>query len=128
MTVGKRADDSQIRFGPYCLVASQRLLTKDGVPVPLGGRALDILICLTDRAGEVVPAGDLMRLVWQDVRAASATVTLLQKLATLPTSCSRPRSDNNTVLSVFGGLKARSRYWSSLRATAADCSFRRGGR
>lgn len=84
MTVVKRADDSQIRFGPYCLVASQRLLTKDGVPVPLGGRALDILICLTDRAGEVVPAGDLMRLVWQDVRAASATVTLLQKLATLP--------------------------------------------
>jgi hypothetical protein len=33
-----------IAFGPFTLVASERLLTKIGVTVQLGGRALDVLI------------------------------------------------------------------------------------
>jgi DNA-binding winged helix-turn-helix (wHTH) protein len=43
-----------ISFGPFRLFAAERLLEKDGVPLNLGGRALDLLIALVERAPEVV--------------------------------------------------------------------------
>jgi len=61
-----RASDV-ISFGPYSLVASERLLTKDGTPVELGARALDILIALTSRPNEAVSKRDLLARVWPDV-------------------------------------------------------------
>ena len=56
-----------ISFGPFRLVASERLLTKDGAPVELGARALDILIALLSRPNEVVSKQDLLAQVWPDV-------------------------------------------------------------
>jgi DNA-binding winged helix-turn-helix (wHTH) protein len=41
-------------FGPFRLIAAERLLKKADEPVQLGGRAFDILITLIDRAGDVV--------------------------------------------------------------------------
>jgi DNA-binding response OmpR family regulator len=41
-------------FGPFRLVPTRRLLLRDGRPVRIGGRALDILTVLVDRAGETV--------------------------------------------------------------------------
>ena len=57
----------QLSFGPFNLFASERLLTKEGVPVELGARALDILIALTSAPNEVVSKKDLMSRVWPDV-------------------------------------------------------------
>jgi predicted ATPase/DNA-binding winged helix-turn-helix (wHTH) protein len=54
-------------FGPFRLVPSERLLTKEGTPVVLGARALDILIALVSRPNQVVGKKDLMALVWPDV-------------------------------------------------------------
>ena len=51
----------------FNLVASERLLTKDGAPVELGARALDILIVLISTPNEVVSKKDLMSRVWPDV-------------------------------------------------------------
>ena len=56
-----------LSFGPFNLVASERLLTRDGVPVELGARALDILIALISTPNEVVSKKDLMSRVWPDV-------------------------------------------------------------
>src|SRR5467141_1995101 len=56
-----------ISFGPFSLVASERLLTKDGAPVDLGARALDILIALLSRPNEVVSKNDLLADAWPDV-------------------------------------------------------------
>src|SRR5271167_1439405 len=56
-----------VAFGPFRLFPAERLLEKDGVPVHLGGRALDILIFLVERAGEVVSKRDLVARVWADV-------------------------------------------------------------
>src|ERR1700686_5352707 len=53
-------------FGPFLLLPAERLLEKDGIPVHLGGRALDILIFLVERAGEVVSKKDLVDRVWAD--------------------------------------------------------------
>ena len=59
--------DSAISFGPFRLFARSRLLEKDGVPLHLGGRALDILIYLAERAGEVVDKRELIKQVWSGV-------------------------------------------------------------
>jgi DNA-binding winged helix-turn-helix (wHTH) protein len=53
-----------IAFGPFDLLPTRRLLLKAGQPVRLGSRALDILIALVERPGELVSKGDLMARVW----------------------------------------------------------------
>jgi predicted ATPase/DNA-binding winged helix-turn-helix (wHTH) protein len=56
-----------VAFGPFRLVASERLLLKDGAPVDLGGRALDILVALTSQPNEAISKRDLLARVWPDV-------------------------------------------------------------
>ena len=66
--------DTFISFGSFRLDRAGRLLLKDGVPVRIGSRALDLLIVLTDRAGEVVSRHALLDLVWRDVVVDEAAV------------------------------------------------------
>jgi len=56
-----------VSFGPFSLVASERLLTREGAAVELGARALDILIALVSRPNEVVGKKELLARVWPDV-------------------------------------------------------------
>ena len=56
-----------LSFGPFSLVVSERLLTRDGAPVALGARALDLLIALVSRPNEAVAKRDLIARVWPDV-------------------------------------------------------------
>jgi predicted ATPase/DNA-binding winged helix-turn-helix (wHTH) protein len=56
-----------ISFGSYSLIASERLLTRDGAPVILSARALDILIALVSHPNEVVGKDDLLAQVWPNV-------------------------------------------------------------
>ncbi|HEX8449863.1 MAG TPA: winged helix-turn-helix domain-containing protein, partial [Allosphingosinicella sp.] len=54
-------------FGPFRLNVGERLLERSGAAVPLGARALDILVQLASRPGQVVEKKELMALVWPDV-------------------------------------------------------------
>ncbi|MDR3485659.1 MAG: winged helix-turn-helix domain-containing protein [Bradyrhizobium sp.] len=56
-----------LSFGPFHLVVSERLLTREGAPLVLGSRALEILIVLISRPNEVISKKDLMSRVWPDV-------------------------------------------------------------
>ena len=56
-----------ISFGPFSLIASERVLTKEGIPVELGARALDTLVVLLSRPNEVISKRDLLAQVWPDV-------------------------------------------------------------
>ena len=58
---------SRISFGPFCLMPSARLLSRDGVPVEIGGRSFDILATLIEQPGQVVSKRDLLKKVWPDV-------------------------------------------------------------
>jgi DNA-binding winged helix-turn-helix (wHTH) protein len=61
-------DEAEVfQFGPFRLLASERLLLNKGEPVALGGRALDILIALLERAGEVVSHTELVKRTWPGV-------------------------------------------------------------
>jgi predicted ATPase/DNA-binding winged helix-turn-helix (wHTH) protein len=67
----ERADgiayDDAIIFGQFRLLPAERRLERDGVPLRIGGRPLDILIVLVGRAPEIVEKRDLMAKVWPDV-------------------------------------------------------------
>jgi predicted ATPase/DNA-binding winged helix-turn-helix (wHTH) protein len=58
---------SEIAFGPFRLIPTQRLLLQDGQPVALGGRAYDILVVLTSKAGEIVSKDEISSVVWPGV-------------------------------------------------------------
>jgi predicted ATPase/DNA-binding winged helix-turn-helix (wHTH) protein len=69
VALGKLAEaraSELLSFGPFELARSERLLTKQGVPVELGARALDILIMLVERGPEIVGKRDLLAEVWPD--------------------------------------------------------------
>ena len=55
-----------ISFGPFRLLPDRRLLLEGDKAVRLGSRALDILIALVERAGELVGKDELMARVWPD--------------------------------------------------------------
>src|ERR1700687_1195167 len=61
-------------FGPFSLFAAERLLKKGDEPVPLGGRALDILIALAGGAGGGGTRKELISTVWPDVTVEEANL------------------------------------------------------
>jgi TolB-like protein len=54
----------EVRFGRFRFDLGQRELSCDGVPVRLGGRALDILSVLASAGGDVVTKDELLARVW----------------------------------------------------------------
>src|ERR1700692_1867459 len=57
----------KLRFDPFELSIGERVLRRDDEVLPLGDRALDILIHLADRPGEVIAKQELIDHVWSDV-------------------------------------------------------------
>src|SRR5580692_9799671 len=56
-----------LQFGPFELSGRERMLRREGVVLSLGGRALDILIYLAERSGEVIAKRELIDYVWSGV-------------------------------------------------------------
>src|SRR5712675_929687 len=69
-------DDVQgnLRFGPFELSSRERVLRRDGVALPLGSRALDLLIYLAARPGEVIAKQELIDHVWSDVTVEEGSI------------------------------------------------------
>lgn len=63
-----------LRFGPFELSSRERVLRRDGVMLRLGSRALDILIYLAERPGEVIAKQELLDRVWSDVIVEEGSV------------------------------------------------------
>src|SRR5258708_1035253 len=57
----------KLKFAPFELSIGERLLRREGVVLPLGRRALDILIYLAERPGELIAKQELIDHVWSDV-------------------------------------------------------------
>ncbi|VVP11811.1 hypothetical protein PS874_03240 [Pseudomonas fluorescens] len=56
--------EALLRFGPYVFHLRQRLVLQGDRPLRMGGRALDILQVLVERAGTVVSKDELIARVW----------------------------------------------------------------
>jgi predicted ATPase/DNA-binding winged helix-turn-helix (wHTH) protein len=59
-------DQPVVRFASFQLLPAKRQLLRNGVAVPLGGRAMDLLLHLTAHAGTVVSKNALLSAVWPD--------------------------------------------------------------
>jgi len=57
-------DEGAISFGPFRLLAAQRLLLEGDKPVRLGSRAFDILATLLERPGEPIGKDELISRTW----------------------------------------------------------------
>ena len=76
MVAGDDLRTNEIAFGPFCLKPAERLLEKGDEPVPIGARALDILIALVGQAGQVVGKRELIERVWPDVIVEEASLRI----------------------------------------------------
>ena len=70
------APPTKICFGPFCLLPTQFLLLEGDRPVPLGSRALEILIALLERRGELVSTRDLTARVWPNLFVDPSNLTV----------------------------------------------------
>src|ERR1700680_3458573 len=71
---GARSREVAFLFGSFRLLPIQRLLLSGYPPVVLGSGVLDILIILTERAGELVSKDDLMARVWPNTFVVPANL------------------------------------------------------
>src|SRR5471030_342408 len=69
-------DGQVISFGPFRLLASQRLLLEGDRPVRLGSRAFDILVALLEHPGEVVDKEQLIARAWPQTFVEEANLKI----------------------------------------------------
>lgn len=89
-----------ISFGPFRLIAAQRLLLEGDKPVRLGSRAFDILTALVERAGEVVSKEELIARVWPATFVEEANLKI--QVNALRRALGDGQGDNRYVATVIG--------------------------
>ena len=95
-----RAAPTELSFGPFRLLPSQFLLLEGDKPVPLGSRALEILIALLERAGEVLSKQELMARVWPNLFVEPANVTV--NISALRRALRDGRDGNRFIINIPG--------------------------
>ena len=67
--------DEELAFGPFRLSLGRRELLKNGVAVPLGSRAFDLLATLVRRSGNVVSKDELIATIWNGRIVSESALT-----------------------------------------------------
>ncbi|WP_176946079.1 transcriptional regulator [Bradyrhizobium sp. Rc2d] len=91
---------TEVSFGPFRLLRTQFLLLEGDKPVPLGSRALEILIALLERHGELVSKQDLMARVWPNVFVEPANLTV--HMSALRRALRDGRDGNRFIINIPG--------------------------
>src|SRR5438094_289645 len=89
-----------ISFGPFRLLAMQRLLLEGDQPVRLGSRAFDILAALVERAGEVVGKEELIARAWPKTYVEEANLKI--QVSSLRRALGDGQGGNRYVVTVPG--------------------------
>src|SRR6266700_2298088 len=114
---------TSICFGAFCLWPVRRLLLQDNQPVRIGSRALDILIALLERPGDLVTKDELMARVWPNTFVEPANLTV--HIAALRRALGDGRDGNRFLINIPGRgyrfvapVTVSEQFKPSLRATA----------
>jgi predicted ATPase/DNA-binding winged helix-turn-helix (wHTH) protein len=89
-----------ISFGPFLLLAEQRLLLEGDRQVRLGSRALDILVFLIERAGDVVGKDELIARVWPQTFVEEANLKI--QISALRRALGDGQGGNRYIVTVVG--------------------------
>ena len=107
-------DARTFAFGPFQLIPERQLLLRDDSPVRIGGRALDLLTALVERAGELVMKHELIARVWPTTTVDEANLKV--NMAALR----RVLDDDPDAARYIATVSGRGyRFIASLRAGAA---------
>jgi DNA-binding winged helix-turn-helix (wHTH) protein len=94
------ATTSEVSFGPFRLLPAQFLLLEGDKPVPLGSRAMHVLIVLLERPGELVSKQDLMARVWPNLFVEPANLTV--HVSALRRTLRDGRNGNRFIINIPG--------------------------
>jgi DNA-binding winged helix-turn-helix (wHTH) protein len=90
----------EVSFGPFRLLPTQYLLLEGDKPVPVGSRALGVLIVLLERRGELVSKQELMARVWPDVFVEPANLSV--HISTLRRALRDGQEGNRFIINIPG--------------------------
>jgi DNA-binding response OmpR family regulator len=90
----------EISFGLFRLLPAQFLLLEGNKPVPLGSRALHILMVLLERPGELVTKQKLMARVWPNLFIEPANLTV--HISALRRALRDGRDGNRFIINIRG--------------------------
>ncbi len=93
-------NEHTICFGSFRLLPVQRLLLSGDKALRLGSRALDILLALVERPGELVSKEELMARVWPDTFVEPANLTV--HIAALRRALCDGRNGNRFLINIPG--------------------------
>jgi DNA-binding winged helix-turn-helix (wHTH) protein len=101
-TIYQENDPSEleISFGPFRLFRARRLLLKGSEPVPVGGRAFDLLIALVERPGEVVSKSELIAEVWPETFVAEGNLKV--RIAALRRALADDQAGDRYISTIIG--------------------------
>jgi DNA-binding winged helix-turn-helix (wHTH) protein len=101
-------------FGPFELQPERRVLLKQGEPLRLSGRAVDLLILLTERAGELISNDKIMKALWPETHVDEANIRVhvtaprqgvgCISVATLPSAS--PSHTGQSTFSMITGIRS----------------------
>jgi predicted ATPase/DNA-binding winged helix-turn-helix (wHTH) protein len=89
-----------ICFGSFQLLPEQRLLLEGDKPLRVGSRALELLIVLVERPGELVSKEELMARVWPNTFVEAANLTV--HVAALRRTLGDGRDGNRFLINIPG--------------------------
>jgi predicted ATPase/DNA-binding winged helix-turn-helix (wHTH) protein len=92
------APDVATSFGDFRLYPGRHLLVRDQEPVPIGSRALDILIALTERPGELLTKDELIARAWPNTIVEESN--LRAQIAVLRRALSQDQSTARCIIAV----------------------------
>jgi predicted ATPase/DNA-binding winged helix-turn-helix (wHTH) protein len=93
-------NERAVSFGPFSLLAEQRLLLKGDRQVRLGSRAFDILVCLVERAGGVVGKEQLMARAWPTMSVEESNLKI--QISALRRAIGDGHGDHRYIVTVPG--------------------------
>jgi len=94
------AAPAEISFGPFRLLPAQFLLVEGDKALPLGSRALEILIALLERPSEVISKQELMARVWPNIFVEPANLTV--HMSALRRALRDGRDGNRFIINIPG--------------------------
>jgi DNA-binding winged helix-turn-helix (wHTH) protein len=94
------ADRQVYSFGNFSLLPKERMLFDSGKGLRIGGRALDILICLVQRHGVIITKAELIEFAWPNVFVDENNLRV--HIATLQKTLGRDRDGRRYIINVVG--------------------------
>jgi TolB-like protein/DNA-binding winged helix-turn-helix (wHTH) protein/Flp pilus assembly protein TadD len=88
------------QFGPFLLDSRQRRLLKDGIPVSVAPKGIDLLIFMVERHDQVVTKDDLIQNIWPDSFVEEANLS--QNIFLLRKALGEKAQENRYIATVPG--------------------------